>query len=342
MALDIPDWLTFILLFLCLIGSAFFSASETAFSCLNKYKFQVEAENGSRTASLVNRLYRFYDSTLITALIGNNVVAIGISTLATTLFMEFFGSKMDHSAISVLSSLVVACITFLFGDTIPKLIAKKAPNAIARSNVYLFGFFFLLFYPISLVFRASTFLVRKWFRSSPDPEVDTEDIAEEIERMERFGDIETNESNIMVNSLDFTETSVKEVLTPLRRMKMVDSDGLDTPKLIEFLKNCPYSRVPIYYKTKDKIVGVLVVKNFLSAYFRNPNVSYLPFVQKAYFVSPRVKMDDLLDGFKEHHTQIAIVRKEGKVLGMVTTEDVLEELVGKIDEVELAPEVVSR
>lgn len=338
--MDIPDWLTSILLVLCLIGSAFFSASETAFSCLNKYKFQVEAENGSRTASLVDRLYRFYDSTLITALVGNNIVAIAVSSLATTLFMKFFGSKMDHSAISLLSSLVVAVVTFLFGDTIPKLIAKKAPNVIARGNVYLFSFFFVLFFPVTLIFRGLTALVRKLFRAAPDPEVDTEDIAEEIERMEKFGDIETNESNIMVNSLDFTETSVKEVLTPIRRMKMIDSDGLDTPKLIEFLKTCSYSRVPVYYKSRDKIVGVLVVKNFLSAYFKNPSTSYLPFVQKAYFVTPRVKMDDLLDGFKEHHTQIAIVRKEGKVLGMVTTEDVLEELVGRIDEVELSPEEV--
>ena len=186
--------------------------------------------------------------------------------------------------------------------------------------------------PVTLIFRGLTFLVRKVFRSKPEPEVQTEDIAEEIERMEKYGDLEANESDILVNSLDFADTSVKEVLTPLRRMKMLDTDGLDTPTLLEYIKKCPYSRIPLYYKEQNHIVGVLVVKNYLAAYFRDPKVSYLPYVQKAYFVTPAIKIDDLLDGFREHHTQIALVRKDGKILGLVTAEDALEELVGKIDE----------
>lgn len=330
--MEIPIPVAIILAVLCLIGSAFFSATETAFACLNKYKFQVEAEDGKKASSFVVWFYEHFDTTLITVLIGNNAVAVGISSIATILFIQLLHAYIDNTTISMISSIVVAILTFLFGDTLPKLIAKKVPNAIARFSVYPILVFCILFLPVTLIFRGLTFLVRKVFRSKPEPEVQTEDIAEEIERMEKYGDLEANESDILVNSLDFADTSVKEVLTPLRRMKMLDTDGLDTPTLLDYIKKCPYSRIPLYYKEQNHIVGVLVVKNYLAAYFRDPKVSYLPYVQKAYFVTPAIKIDDLLDGFREHHTQIALVRKEGKILGLVTAEDALEELVGKIDE----------
>ena len=330
--MEIPIPVAIILAVLCLIGSAFFSATETAFACLNKYKFQVEAEDGKKASSFVVWFYEHFDTTLITVLIGNNAVAVGISSVATILFIQLLHAYIDNTTISMISSIVVAILSFLFGDTLPKLIAKKVPNAIARFSVYPISVFCILFLPVTLIFRGLTFLVRKVFRSKPEPEVQTEDIAEEIERMEKYGDLEANESDILVNSLDFADTSVKEVLTPLRRMKMLDTDGLDTPTLLEYIKKCPYSRIPLYYKEQNHIVGVLVVKNYLAAYFRDPKVSYLPYVQKAYFVTPAIKIDDLLDGFREHHTQIALVRKEGKILGLVTAEDALEELVGKIDE----------
>lgn len=330
--MEIPIPVAIILAVLCLIGSAFFSATETAFACLNKYKFQVEAEDGKKTSSFVVWFYEHFDTTLITVLIGNNAVAVGISSVATILFIQLLHAYIDNTTISMISSIVVAILTFLFGDTLPKLIAKKVPNAIARFSVYPILVFCILFLPVTLIFRGLTFLVRKVFRSKPEPEVQTEDIAEEIERMEKYGGLEANESDILVNSLDFADTSVKEVLTPLRRMKMLDTDGLDTPTLLDYIKKCPYSRIPLYYKEPNHIVGVLVVKNYLAAYFRDPKVSYLPYVQKAYFVTPAIKIDDLLDGFREHHTQIALVRKEGKILGLVTAEDALEELVGKIDE----------
>ena len=330
--MEIPIPVAIILAVLCLIGSAFFSATETAFACLNKYKFQVEAEDGKKASSFVVWFYEHFDTTLITVLIGNNAVAVGISSVATILFIQLLHAYIDNTTISMISSIVVAILTFLFGDTLPKLIAKKVPNAIARFSVYPILVFCILFLPVTLIFRGLTFLVRKVFRSKPEPEVQTADIAEEIERMEKYGDLEANESDILVNSLDFADTSVKEVLTPLRRMKMLDTDGLDTPTLLDYIKKCPYSRIPLYYKEQNHIVGVLVVKNYLAAYFRDPKVSYLPYVQKAYFVTPAIKIDDLLDGFREHHTQIALVRKEGKILGLVTAEDALEELVGKIDE----------
>ena len=331
-SLDLPDWASILLLLFALLMSAFYSASETAFACLNKYKFQIEAEDGKRSSKVICKLYEHFDTTLITVLIGNNLFAILISTVSTFLFMHWFKGIFDDSMISLLASIIMAIVTFMFGDTLPKFIAKRAPNAVSRFVCYPMVFFVVIFYPVSLLFRFIEWLARKAFRAKPEAEFTDEDFAEEIERKEKEGELEENESDIIVNSIDFGDTAIKEVFTPVKKMSMLNSEGLTTKKVLEFLKKCPYSRIPVYYQSPDRMVGVLVVKNFLAAYLHDPKVSYLPYVQKPYFVTPAVKIDDLIDGFREHHTQIAIVKKDQKVIGMVTTEDVLEELVGKIDE----------
>lgn len=278
------------------------------------------------------RFYDHFDTTLATVLIGNNLAAILISTFAGYVFHDLLIAHIDDSAISIISSIVMACITFFFGDTLPKFVGKRAPDAVARITCYPLLFFFILFYPISLIFKGLTWLVKKIFRAKEGPSITGEDFAEEIQKKEESGELEENESDIIVNSLDFADTAVREVLTPKKRMEMIDTDGLTRDQLLEKLRKSSFSRIPIYYKDKNKIVGVLVVKNYLNAYFKDNRVSYLNYVQKPYYVNPRVKIDDLLDGMKDHHTQIAIVRKGEEVIGMVTIEDILEELVGNIKE----------
>ena len=132
--------------------------------------------------------------------------------------------------------------------------------------------------------------------------------------------------------MDFDDTSVKEVLTPKSKMAMIDLKGITNEKLIEAIKQTDFSRIPCYVGNKNEIVGILVVKTFLTAYFKNPKTNCLSMLQKPYFVSPGVKLDDLVAGFRDRKTQIAIVKKDEDVLGMVTMEDCLEELVGKIAE----------
>ena len=329
---SIPSWLKILLLFLFVLLHAFYSATETAYACLNQFKYRAKADDGSKTASLIVRLYDSFERTLISALIGNNIVAILSSTFSTFLFMEWFSSFMPDATISLIASIVMAFVVFLFGDTIPKYIAKARPDAVAKATAYPMMFFVIIFYPLSLLIRGFTFLLRKIFRAKPEPELSEEEFSSTIEEAEEAGFFEENESDIIQATFDFADTSVKEVLTPVRKMAMIDISGLSTAGLIEKLKTCPYSRIPLYVKTPDKIVGILVVKNYLKDYFADHSVPYLDYAQKPYFVSPSVKIDDIVDSFRRKHTQIAIVRKEGKVIGMVTMEDVLEELVGGIAE----------
>ena len=330
---DIPSYIGIPLLVFFIAMCAFYNSTETAFTCLNKFKFKAEAEDGDKTAQRILKLYDHFDSTLITALIGSNIFAILISFVSTLMFMNWFGKVLDDSVVSLIASISMAILTFLFGDTIPKIIAKRMSDKVVRINVYPMYFFYYLFFPLSIIFRGISFLMRKIFRINNLVEVTEEDFQSAVEDIEEAGGLEENESDIIQATLEFDDTSVKEVLTPKRKMVMLDISTLTTEKLLSFLAECAYSRVPLYAKSKDKIVGVLMVKNYLQAYLTSPKTTnYKDYVQKPYFVTPSVKIDDLLDGFKKHHTHIAIVRKEGKIVGMVTMEDVLEELVGGIKE----------
>ena len=329
---SIPDWLSVILIVLLVSLSAFFNASETSFACLNRYKFMAEEDAGKKSAKAVLRLADHFETTLITTLTGTNLASIMASTISTFLFFHLFNKAIPDAVISLLASIAMSLVVFLFGDTIPKIVGKKIPDVIARINCYpLLAIYYLLF-PITIIFRGITKLFQKLFKAKPEVALTEEDFQSIIDEAKEDGVFEENESEIIQNTFDFADTSVREVFTPIERMTMLDLDGLSTAALLEFLKECPYSRIPVYYRKPDKIAGVLVVKNYLNAYFKDPAVNYLKYVQKPYFVTPRVYISDLLDGFKKHHTQMAIVRAEGNILGMVTMEDVLEELVGAIDE----------
>ncbi len=314
--------------------SGFYSATETAFACLSKYKFKAKAEEGDVTSKWIVRLYEHFDNTLITILIGNNAFAILISVFSTFLFLNILKAYIDETLISIIASVAMAIIVFIFGETIPKFLGKRIPDSVVKISVYPMLFFTVLFFPITMLLRLVSKLGKALFRVKDAPDITEEEFAGAVEDIEDAGLLEENESDIIQATLDFDDTKVAEVLTPMRRMKMINLDGLTTDKLLEFLKTNTFSRVPVFYKTRSHIVGILVVKNYLSAYFEDPRISYMSCIQKPVFVSPSVKIDDLVGIFREKHTQIAIVAKSGKPLGMVTMEDVLEELVGDIEEEE--------
>ena len=329
---SIPIWLSITLLIVFVLSSAFFNASETAFACLNRYRFMAEADEGKKTAKLILSLSERFETTLITTLTGNNLVSILMSTISTFLFFRLFQGVIPDAWVSLIASIFMAMVLFLFGDTIPKFIGKTIPDAIARAHCYPLFLITILFYPITIIFRGVSFLFHKLFRAEPDMALTEEDLKSIIDDAEEKGVFEENESEIIQNTFDFADTSVKEIFTPREKMALLNLDGLTKEGLLNFLKETNYSRIPVFFKNPNKIAGILIVKNFLNAYFKNPDVNYVEFLQRPYFVTPRVTLDDLIDGFKKHHTQLAIVRMQGEVLGMVTMEDVLEELVGSIDE----------
>ena len=320
-----------IILILVLL-SAFFSMSETAFACVNQFKMKVLADEGNKKAKKIIKSYENFNETLTMSLIGHNLVNVVLSTLSTILFVLLFTSILDDTWSSLISTAVMTIVTYIFGDMVPKMIARKNPDKVSFALIDIFLVFYYLFFPLVWLFSLLIKLFNKIFRTDDVPQVTEEDFTNVVESIEEKGLIEENESDIITASLDFTDTSVRDILTKRNKMFVIDLKKLSKDEINEVILSTNYSRIPVCYGSIDKIIGILHVKTYIKNYLNNPGVSIISILQKPYFVTTRIKLDDLMEGFKKHHTHIAIVKKDDVVVGMVTMEDVLEELVGKIAE----------
>ena len=330
--MDVP--LSWLIISVCVLAHFFFSAGETALACANRFKMQVEADEGKKSARLVLKVCEKYDRALITVLIGSNVVAIVASAISTILFYNLLSSSglMDET-ISLISSIIISLLIYIIGDALPKTIARSIPDTISKLFVFpVYGLMLILF-PITFVFEKLTKLIEKIFKVKEETQFDEEDFENVVENASDEGILEEEQGDIIQSALDFADTNVKEVLTPKSKIFALDINTLTKEKLHQIILTTNYSRIPVYSGDFDNIIGVLHIKTYLSAYLNNPNVSIRRKLQKPYFVSSNIMIDDLFNGFKKHHTHIAIVRdKNKKVIGMVTMDDVLEELVSDISE----------
>ena len=327
------SWLYIAIIVILVVLSAFFSSTETAFACINQFKIKVQADDGDKTAKRILKLYERFDKTLVMVLVGYNINSVVMSTISALLFFKIFKNiNIGDTWVSLISTAVMTVIVFIFCDMVPKIIARSIPERVARNNVYIAYFFYYLFYPLILFFGLTIKLTNRIFKTDEVPTMTEEDFTNVVDDIEHKGLIEDNESDIIYNSLEFTDTSVKEVLTKRDKMFYIDIKDLDNEKINELVLSNKFSRIPIVYGDIDNVIGVLLVKTYIKAYLKNSNVDVRTILQKPYFVDTKIKMDEMIDGFKINHTHIAIVKHDDKVLGLITMEDVLEELVGKIAE----------
>ena len=265
-------------------------------------------------------------------MIGINIVAIVSLFICTALFTRTL-SNYTSDLIALLASIVISLLIYIFGDALPKTIARSIPDTVSKIFVFpVFGLMMLL-YPVTLLFELMTKGIERLFKVKEQVDFDEDDFENVVEKVSDEGVLEEEQSDIIQSALEFADTNVKEVLTPRNKIFALNIRDLDKEKLHKIIINTNYSRIPIYDGNFDNIIGVLHIKTYLSAYLRNPNISIKSKLQKPYFVSSNIMIDDLFNGFKKHHTHIAIVRdKNKKVIGMVTMDDVLEELVEDISE----------
>ena len=330
--MDVP--LSWVIISVCVLAHFFFSAGETALACANRFKMQVEADDGKKSARLVLHVCEKYDRALITVLIGSNIVAIIASAVSTVLFYNMLKETgLVNDTISLISSIVISLLIYIVGDALPKTIARSIPDTISKAFVYPIYWLMVLLFPISFVFEKFTKLIEKIFKVKDENTFDEEDFENVVEKVSDEGIIEEEQGDIIQSALDFADTNVKEVLTPRKKVFALNIRDLDKEKLHEIILHTDYSRIPIYDGSFDNMIGVLHIKTYISAYLRNPDVSIRRKLQKPYFVSSKIMIDDLFNGFKKHHTHIALVRDMNKkIIGMVTMDDVLEELVSDISE----------
>ena len=328
------DPLSWLIIGICVIVSFFSSTCETAIGLVNRFKFQVKADDGNKTAKIILKICDHYDRTISTVLITHNMAAIVMSTIATVIFYAMLANATDsYPYVPIISTVVVTCVIYILGDILPKTIAKKIPDTISTIFAWPLYIIMLILTPISIIFEMFAKAIDKIFKTAPEGDFTEEDFENIVEQTTDEGILEEEQSDIIQSALEFEDTNVKEVLTPKNKMFALDLNGLTHEKLQEILLTTNYSRIPMYYKDFDNFVGVLHVKTYLKQYMDNPNISIRRTLQKPYFVSGRIMIDDLFNGFKKHHSHLALVRnKDKKIIGMVTMEDVLEELVEGISE----------
>ncbi|MDE7263764.1 MAG: hemolysin family protein [Anaeroplasmataceae bacterium] len=330
------DTLVFIIMIICIALSAFFSMSETAFSSVNIVKLKSLVEDRKSGAKKALQMAEDFDKTVTTLLIGNNIVNTALSTVAVGFFIKL-GVAEDW--VNLISTLAITIILLIFGEILPKTIAKNNPESIAVKVAYVIYVLQLIFYPFVLLFRGLQRLVSKKGSEEDKKTFDEEEFNILINEMEESGTIEDDEASIIKNVLDLKERCVSDLMVP--RIDMVALDYNSTLEEVkQFLMDINYSRIPVYKTDKDHIVGILYVRDFFPALVKNSRLSWKKLIRPVKFVSSQMKVDDLIVELQKSKTLIAIVSGEyGDVAGLVTMEDALEELVGEIyDEHDIAGE----
>ncbi len=317
----------YLIIIALIIMSAFFAGTETAYSYCNRHRLKVYSDDGKRSAKIALFIFERFEATLITSLIGTNIAHIALSVLATILCISLFGSIG-----SLVATIVSTILVFFLGDMIPKNIAQVNADKWCMHSSYIVIVLFYLMWPISIIFRGFILLIKKLINKKDEDTFTEDDFQDVVEKIEEEGVLDEEESDIIQNAVDFGDITVKEVYTKKEDIVALDINKCKTEYVKKFISEIPYSRIPIYDGNIDNIIGVLHVKNYLHDLFKNKKTTVKSSMMKPYFVSPRMSIDDLFDGFKKNKTHIAIIRSNKRTLGMVTMQDILEELVGNIDE----------
>ena len=336
------DLTRLILLIIALGLSFFFALAESSFSFANQIKLKVRAEDGSKSANLVLRVLNKFDNFIIDVLIGTNISHVLVSILATILTVNLVYNNVNNMEIATSNGAIIATaastiVVFFICEMIPKTIGKAKSESIACFCVYPMVILNYILLPISIIFRGLIYLGRKIFKVDADePILSEDDFQDIIEDIEKEGQIEEEESEIIQSAVDFDDLKVKEVMCPKDEVVALDiSKKLTSNELIEFITDNNFSRIPVYRDNLDNVVGILHTRILLKALMQNKDYDLEKLLVKPLEVRPNMHLDTIFDEFKKKKTHIAIVKdKENKTLGIVTMEDVLEELVGDIDESE--------
>ena len=319
---------------ICILLSAYFSATETAFSCLNKNRLKVMAEKGNKRAEIACDLAEKYDKLLSTILIGNNIVNIAASAIATLLFVELL---QDSDLGATVSTAVTTVAVLIFGEITPKSIAKDHPESFALFATPLIRVLMVVLAPLNWLFSLWKKLVSKLFRSGEDVKMSQEELLLLLEEVEQEAGLDEEEGELLRNAVEFGDLEVKDILTHRVDLEAVSIDA-SKAEVAQAFTDSRFSRLPVYEESIDKIVGVIHQKDF----YKGTGViegRIKDIMTPPLFIYQTEKVDDLLRMLQQNKSHIAVVLDEyGGTLGIVTMEDILEELVGEIwdehDEVE--------
>ena len=326
----------------CVMLSAFFSGSEMAFSSCSQMRLESLRDDGEEQAGVALKLCEHYDDTLSAILIGNNLVNIAASSLGVVLVNILTGGDGK----TWLSTLIITVLIIIFGETIPKITAKKNANRLAVQNAGFLNFLRLVLKPlIWLVVRlidALTFWMKG--EEDEDPEEAVEELQSIIETAEDEDVLDEDQSELVQAAIDFAEISASEVMTARVDVVALDIDD-DWEEILSVIEEAPYSRLPVYEGSIDNVIGVLYLNHFLKAMTDDGHADIRSLLMPPCYVYKTMKLPAVLNALKRAKQHLAVVSDEyGGMLGVLSMEDVLEQIVGDIwDETDtVEEEVVAR
>ena len=326
--------MAYLLIALLLMGSAFFSGTEIAYTSLSKLKMRREEEHPSFIQKLVSFIYNHYDYALSTVLVGNNLVNIGATSVATVLAVNLASSmngQLSDDAASTIVTFVMTVLILIIGEITPKMIARRCNEAIAKFAAWPLLILMILFFPVVWATTCVVNLFSLLWRRDQQPVTITEEEFENLlDTAEDEGVIDEEETELLQSALEFTDMDAADILTP--RIDVIGFELHDSLEhILQVISDTQFSRYPVYERTIDHVVGILYVKHLLKELVDNKEVQLTDLILEPVYIPKTMKLHDIMDQFREHQTHMVVVADEyGGIMGVVTMEDVLEQLVGEI------------
>ena len=304
--------------------SAYFSATETAFTSLNRIRMKNMAQDGDRRAAEVLELSENYDNLLSTILVGNNIVNIALSSIATVMFIELYPKYG-----ATIATAVATVVVLIFGEISPKSLAKESPEKFAMFSAPIIKLFATILKPINWLFACWKKFLAKMFNADGNRPITEDELLTMVEEAETEGGIDEGQSELIQNAIEFNDLEAWDVLTPRVDIKAVEIDE-DEEEVAKLFLETGFSRLPVYEDDLDNIIGVLNQKDFHN-FIKGGKASMSEYVKPVIFVAGSMRIARLLKKLQTVKTHIAIIVDEyGGTYGLVTMEDIIEELVGEI------------
>ena len=325
-------WWAYVVIFVMICLSAYFSASEIAFNSANKMRLRKAAEGGSVTAKIAHSICEKFTTSLSAILIGNNLANIAVSTCSTLIIMNLF--KNNVALASTVSTILITVVILIFGEIIPKILSKQNADTVVRIIAIPTRILTVILSPFVFIVMAILFVLRKIWgsdRSDDEPTVTEEELVSIIDTVEEEGVINEGQGELLQSTLEFSDTTIETIMTPRIDVTAINISDEDE-KISELLSDSTqFSRLPVYEESIDNIIGILSLTRYHKAMLDGENVDIRSILLKPCKLHKTMKLPAALAKLRDAKMHLAIVIDEyGGTLGIVTMEDILEELVGDI------------
>ena len=332
---DSSSWLLLIAIILLILGGGYFAAAETAFASVNPIHIKQRVEDGEKRARKAQYVLDHFNKALSTLLIGNNIMHIGTASLATYLVVDV----LQRPDLTTLCTLITTVVVFLVAEMIPKQFAKDCPEATALVFAPSLALLMKILTPVSAFFDGLSVFVSKFFNVAPEPVITEDELIEAIDSLAENEESTPERQELLHSALRFDDAIVFDIMTPLDQVECVEI-GMQPEEVLEIARATKYSRLPVYKSTKENLVGLLNIRNYIKAHLASEgSVTVWEQMHSAMSTDDSKLIDELFDEMNQARRHMCFVTNSKKeYIGIVTMEDILEQLVGEIyDEADEVP-----